>query len=388
MSFRVRSSWTVSLPREERTVLETGFDRSLADVRLQVWPDRLPWPRARACAVGNTVHLRETDYLPGTQSGLNLLAHEVAHLVQKSRGACRPASIAAAEADAAAAAVAVLSGRHAVCCVADDSAVPRFWGFAGHYYTVYFVLLAAGVDDLTAGQMAFYSQMPDQIKELAAVPAGFDMVVNRAKAKVLGRVDHAAAQRAAEKVARDYEVQEGLHCLNGGPSSVETIKRASYLRSLPFGSFVFGIALHPYGDSFAHRQMHDAGRMYDPGFGHAKDGHGPDHIQERRGLYMQYLEGLYDIVAAKTPHRSRPVDRTGLMARALEYMSMSGDAAQGAQMRQIAARDFGRVMNAYRPENERARSWAHFRERHPELGGHLLGEALALAHRWSLAQAA
>jgi hypothetical protein len=294
------------------------------------------------------------------------------------------------EAEAAAASVAVIAGQRVRCMVGDLPSIPRFWGFAGHYYTVYFVMLAAGVDDLTAGRLAFYAQMPDQVKELSATAAGIDLVVTRAKSKVLDPFDRSQANLPSrlERIGRDYEVQQGLHALTGGPSMAETQIRAGHLRSLPFGSFPFGIALHPYGDSFAHRQMRHGERMYDAGMGHARDGHGPDHIQERRDLYLQYLEGLYEIVVGRTPHQQRRLDRTGLVARALDIMSIGGDAAQGARMRQIAAHDLGCVMNAYRPEHEKTTSWKHFCEHHPEVSGHLLDEALALAHRWTVARAA
>jgi hypothetical protein len=372
--------------------LEHGFGQDFGEVRLHIWSAGFPWPRARACTIGAAVHIRERDYQPDTPFGRNLLAHEFAHIVQKrlplrerSDRLRSGARVRRLEAEAAAAAGAVVAGRRVRCRVVDEPTVPRFWGFAGHYYTVYFVLLAAGIDNLTAARMAFYSQMPDQVKELAATSAGIDLFATLAKSKVLNVFDHSKAMARAERVTRDYEVQEGLHCLTGGSSTAETNIRGGRLRSLPFGSFAFGIALHPYGDSFAHRQLHHGELMYDPGIGHALDGHCPDHIQERRDLYLQYVEGLYDIVAARTPHRERRLERLSLMARILEITSIGGDAAQGAKMREIAARDMSRVMNAYRPEYEKATSWTHFREQHPELSGHLLEEALALAHLWATA---
>ena len=56
-----------------------------------------------------------------------------------------------------------------------DAAQPLCWEEAGHYYTVYYVALACGVPNDDAMRIAFWTQFPDEVSELDAVKAGFDM---------------------------------------------------------------------------------------------------------------------------------------------------------------------------------------------------------------------
>ncbi|MBU2714289.1 hypothetical protein, partial [Zooshikella harenae] len=60
-----------------------------------------------------------------------------------------------------------------------------------------------------------------------------------------------------------------------------------------------GVAIHPLGDSFSHRQMGDEKFTYEQGLGHAKHGTDPDTIHLRREKYEGYVESLATILAKK-----------------------------------------------------------------------------------------
>src|SRR5262249_16808974 len=83
-----------------------------------------------------------------------------------------PAPAAALEGEAHAAAAVVASGGHFRCTLPDRIERPRCWGEAGHYYTVYFILLAVRLSNPTPPQLAFYAQLPDEVQELDAVHLG------------------------------------------------------------------------------------------------------------------------------------------------------------------------------------------------------------------------
>jgi len=100
--------------------MERGFSHSFADVR--IWPEPGPWDSpesvgADAYAIGRDVVFAPDAYQPDSVDGQRLLAHELAHVVQQSDAVVddgvSPASRTpnpAAEADAYAAALAVVGG--------------------------------------------------------------------------------------------------------------------------------------------------------------------------------------------------------------------------------------------------------------------------------------
>jgi hypothetical protein len=80
------------LERSVSETLSTGLDDSLSDVRVHTGEGAAALARAvsaRAFTVGSDIFFNSGEYLPGTPAGNELIAHEVAHVVQQ-RGA--PAS--------------------------------------------------------------------------------------------------------------------------------------------------------------------------------------------------------------------------------------------------------------------------------------------------------
>jgi Domain of unknown function (DUF4157) len=244
-----------------------------------------------ACAQAGSIYLHGTAPRPDTAAGLWLLAHEAAHIVQQAR-AHGDATNAEAEADAAAAAV--LAGRAFRCRSALPRHVPACWDSSGHYYTIYLLGLGAGLDAKLAARIAYYCQLPDLADELDAKEAGY------------AAVGHTVTFRDD---ARERQIQVGLHALSGEKVGREFQKWVHILgRFSPYIEdeiLPFGLALHAFGDSYSHRNSE--GVMYRPPFGHAPTGE-PDVIgPEREKLYLEYCDKAYAFLR----HAGRDSDPRG-----------------------------------------------------------------------------
>ena len=357
-----------ALPSNLLEWLEDGLGERFADVDVHVRGSQASASPGRVF-VPDAVMGR-----PGAAASKLVLAHEFAHVAQFRRGASSdahaPARTLEAEAGQAAAA---LAGGGTYRCREPASATSRLaWGVAGHYYTVYFVLLAAGVDPTTAKTLALYAQMPDQVDELDATSAGVDMMVSVRDAPVL----------------RDIQIQMGLHALTGGDAEQETAGRAKRLKNAALGSFEFGLALHAYGDSYAHRQISHPSRMYDPGFGHAveyvhfRDAHSPDFTNRRCLLFKRYGCEMFDLVRTLPGIGSARLSTSTVGSAMDSITAVDGDSAQIATVRAMTLYALQQKMDPYRPEAEKLQEWSSFRSAHPELRGTLLAEAQGFAARW------
>ena len=99
---------------------------------------------------------------------LYVLAYELVHVLQKRKSkeapnqTQGPGLVLEVEADRIA--CEVLGGTRFSEFTADSPEIARFWGPAGHYWTIYLISLAAGWSRHAALTNAFYAQMPDQSK--------------------------------------------------------------------------------------------------------------------------------------------------------------------------------------------------------------------------------
>lgn len=166
------------------------------------------------------------------------------------------------------------------------------YGEGGHFYTVYFVSLAAGFDPVTSFKNAFYAQLPDELTSLDAVKQQF---------AYLGALS-AAGGMADPEFARNFIwqaeaqrnlVQRGLHTLTGGSSQISREATRKALGEFAPGTMEFGFLLHRFGDTYAHSVIGNEGRLYDTGFGHARHLHQPDQIHWRGERYGLYVRDLY-----------------------------------------------------------------------------------------------
>jgi hypothetical protein len=196
-------------------------------------------------------------------------------------------------------------------------------------------------------------------------------LTGRARFGTLGATKEAEALRLAERIAGR---------LTGAPAEVETTRRITILTGLDpvQESLVFGLALHAFGDSYAHRAA-DGVTMYPPGAGH-----GPDSALARAGrgahlpemhvhpdamgpyhadLYIRYARAMLGLFLQRLPAGQRPgtpLTPDALEANLRRVIASSNAAAdtpaeharQIALLREMARGIVSAGMHAYAPENE------------------------------------
>jgi len=333
------------------------------------------------------------------QDYTRVLAHEIAHAVQKRLGGQKPQGSAAPgwllEWEADRAARQVLRGEPVSQLTADKWTGPRCWDIEGHYYTILWISLAAGLPLADARRNAFYAQLPDQVVELDAVPSGFSWFeefawasysdLNASGLKLLQYEPHVGIPLRAylkanpwvleywtkqsdpsiDKMVNDWIIQAGMHALTGRIAEDETTIRLQRLEALTPRSFEFALALHPFGDSFAHRiATAPSTMMYPPPLGHGCKGHGADMLQIRSQLYVKYGLALYRLLEKKWETEGTPHWDAKTVARNLEVVSsvrrdlqveMLLSAAQSA-LAHATGKDLEEcqelLSTIYRPENE------------------------------------
>jgi Domain of unknown function (DUF4157) len=284
---------------------------------------------AIAAARAQTIFLSESFFALPPKRQEFILAHEFAHVVQKRavKNAHRPGFpdrmwATSIEADADCAAVDALAGRRAICGFNDSLERLAGWNEAGHYYTSLYIMLAAGVNKKVALRRAFFCQMPDQVFDFDATSAGIDYYEGRGGLPHIGLPkttyypahEHLRTQRVLEldsevelpkdryeREREDQEIQYGLHCITSHDGESESRYREKQMEITLDDDVSFGLALHAYGDSFAHRDAD--GKL--PSFpeGHILDTlnrHDPDHIFIHRTIYSDYIFCLYVFMTVHT----------------------------------------------------------------------------------------
>lgn len=403
------------LPDALRHRLERSFGTDLSEVRLH----RCGTARRITEELGTIACAVDGAILLGAEVPDAVLAHEVVHLLQARLPGAAPLPVAEEEAHRLAARA--LAGLPCRVSVPADGARPLCWEEAGHYYTVYFVALACGVPNDDAMRIAFWTQFPDEVSELDAVKAGIKMAVNGATTGMeiaayqqsggffwSDQTDRLA--RRIDETERDnqvnLDVQKGLHCLTGGDCELESRKREEISRkaSLERGFFEFGLSLHSFGDSFAHRNP-KTGRMYAPFLGHAlhtlaaknggelakaNDYHHPDGLTPDRGKnYEEYILRLHRLITFRlgrmqgTALLSAPRTAAALM-RILD--EKADPARQIVQIRMMAKMEMNIDMNRYTPETQEDAYFAHFAETPKPVAAsqYHVDRGLQLARLWAL----
>jgi hypothetical protein len=307
-----------------RRFMERGFSADFSQVHVHDSPVSQLACRAlsaRAFTIGDHIFLGFTaSGLPSPQSHL-VLAHELAHVIQNRNGTGKASCgdrfwncTEALELEAAEAAALVCSGHAARCDFTNLPGRLLSWGEVGHFYTVYFVMLAVGMPPKDAQRIAFFTQFPDEVQELDAFTIGVKYMAGKAanslarsgggdRPRMVLAAETEALKKADTALEDSLHIQRGLHALTGAPAEAETAKRTKILAEMDPAdthfAFDFGLALHPFGDSFAHR---DGDRMYKPPLGHGLHGHAPDTVShERAKLYGAYVAAMYGIAAGKAP---------------------------------------------------------------------------------------
>ena len=328
-------------------------------------------PRIACCPdAGTILFFRRPD--AADPAFPRILAHEFCHAAQFAAGAARPGSgrpVRALEAQASVMEERFVQRLDAGAMLpAAPATPPLHWGPAGHFYTTYLCALMAGIDSAKAFQLAFFCQMTDQVEEfdaIAAVKAFAGGATARGATQwggvlpVIGptiATFGAIAGMNVRNVSREEmdAVHIGLHCLTGGPSDKATRVAGEIVRQHSYSLALCGMAIHLYGDSFAHRMIDNGKLMYAPGTGHGIefprnfDGHEPDYCSEHK-VYPEYYRTLYAILASLpfATGRKYPDFQTTMLA----FPSKHSEDAEIEFLRWLANATCGIPMSAaYRPE--------------------------------------
>ena len=279
-----------------------GLSRTAA--RLHV---HAPFSRPAAWFEEETVHLRpplqDRGFWSAGGLGPLMVAHEAVHAAQRSADLPR-APVVALEHEADVLARRLVTGEP---CRVRLGGGPgrRHWGRGGHYYTTYLAGLVAGADPSTAQRMAFYCQVPDLVSELDAttqVATRLELMDMDGETPVGWYVGPNRGVRPADpEVCLD--VIEGLHALTGAGVADERRRRRAILMNAGWGSLRFGIALHAFGDAYAHAFR---STMFGHDYGHAKLAHLPDEVSVHQQTYFDYYDDLLSVLTSKVA----PVDTT------------------------------------------------------------------------------
>jgi hypothetical protein len=262
---------------------------------------------------------------------------------------------------------------------------------AGHYYTTYFVSLAAGFDPHTALRNSVFAQMPDEVSALDAKYQGISAATETGPGILVSWANF----------ERDL-IQRGLHALTGGSSEQERSRTQKALRSTNPGSMEFGFLVHRFGDTYAHTELDDDKKMYKTGWGHALPtllGSDPDMLHRRPTLFVEYVKHLYttlselagatrsmsaghaltanevadfaqEIAGTKVVHVIKR--RGGRMTDYEEFEQRVVDdgASESSQIQRIRnlSREYMRIeMDPYRPEGDgETVSWDRYRQRYAQ----------------------
>ena len=401
--------WIVEtrLTRALQNQFEAWFQEDLSWLRISFFSDAagLLSGYPRAFSAGTDVFLAHSVRQWPSWQAQYVLAHEIAHVVQRLharmsrlRHVAIPETRLEREANAAAAAF--VTGSPCPTLSPDITPVPRAWGSAGHYYTVYAVGRHAGLSDQLAEQLAFYSQLPDQVSDLDAIVAGVGFTVGA----LLPPAHRHAAMSSFEGVTK---TSQGLHCLNGRAGGLETERRLEILKRMPVrdlrGRFSFGLGLHALGDSFSHRQGNsDIAPTYIAPYGHLLAGKGfiekllnrggteVDNLATRAPLYRQYCQVLFSTLQQKfggvAPGAANAAMAEGQASRERPLdVLITAVINESEEPKQIA-----RLLNAfsdkssrYRPENESCMPWQDFLRAHPrETASWMPAVARQLMEHW------
>jgi len=386
------------LPDALRLRLERSFGTDLSSLRLH----RGGTARRITEELGTSACAAEGAILLGAEVSDAVLAHEVVHLLQARLPGV--GTIAAAEEEAHRLAARALAGLPCRVAVPADGRRPLCWEEAGHYYTIYYTGLACGLPNDLAMRIAFWAQFPDEVSELDAVKAGFDIPRSGVGALTHwvgsgfgvpaaiedtyieinnGIADMYHGYGRIAPVARDtykdlqvnLDVQRGLHCLTGASWAEETRRRTEIsVRAARQNDdyFEFGVSLHCYGDSFAHRD-HDTGRMYPSVVGHGIEtqftrtagdeaskmvrAHHPDALSPaRRREFTAYVQGLYALFSTCFPELASQRQLLGTSAEATALVlagvivEQPNPAVQINMIRRAAQERLNTGMHGYTPE--------------------------------------
>ena len=367
-----------------RAVMEDCFQTSFHDVRLHFSPAADAANRALhslALTTGSHICFHSSVNVCAGSNFTRLLAHELAHVVQKR---CRPVTHLRypgnvnghqLEYEACLAANSVLNRSPLPHLSPDPTTLPRTYGLAGHYYTAFYTAMAAGFDFAVANDIAFFTQLADLVTELDGKEAGIRWYMWSVT------FEHPTPftdelEIASTEMRKCLQIEVGLHSLSGGSSSAETQYRTEIANRYNPGTLAFGLAVHAFGDSFAHRVVDHEDTMYAAPLGHGIEGvnaffrgeeapaESPDWIYRRPDLYINYGTQLYNLFISKQANNPSAKDaRVSIASFQADLREVTKISSEGSQIDLLVSKTTSLSTSAttiYRPSGEKL-PWEVFR---------------------------
>ncbi|MFX0077369.1 MAG: RHS repeat-associated core domain-containing protein, partial [Candidatus Hermodarchaeota archaeon] len=268
---------------------------------------------------------------------------------------------------------------------------------SGHYYTVYFVSLAAGFSPETAFRNAFFAQMPDEVKEMDATKTQVSNLTSplaEAKSKFTGLIGRLRAKAAGSPFASEGDgiirlanlafrdvMQKGLHVLTGGKAQEETNFRIQEIKKLTPGTPKFGFNLHAFGDSYSHRRLDNPKLLYKTGMGHGHDLTKPDKIHERPNLYNEYVTTLFQTLSGLSSQGKKITDKE-LAAFINAMTNETTEEGKISIIHKLAAKQFGVKLNPFTPEEDSNLEFSDFKKKYP-IVDFKLPSVFEIAEEWA-----
>lgn len=196
------------------------------------------------------------------------------------------------------------------------------WSREGHLNTTHLVAKMAGIDEVEAARLAYFSQVPDDMAFLYSAPS----------VGIWGIVPPFWSYRS--------KIVNTLHSLHGGSKEQVVNRRGRLsamivkLRSEKAETWKVGFLIHALGDSYAHvRGELDAPHAYGELFGHIFDNangeNQPDIIVANNNylIYIEYVRDLFEILSRGSSGANRLIlsDFVGEIKKQVEQLHVSND---------------------------------------------------------------
>jgi hypothetical protein len=170
------------------------------------------------------------------------------------------------------------------------------WDEAGHFYTTYIIAKASGMTNAQAFELAYYSQLPDEVPTYDATHAGKQLIGNEAF-----RI--AGAGLSPTDISFYNDIQQLLHSLHTGDVNTRRKCLQDLLKGGGLEPWEMGLIIHALGDAYAHTYRDDQGVLhpYGPGIGHGFKNvpqfASPDDIANHPATYRNYVRALYGVLS-------------------------------------------------------------------------------------------
>lgn len=249
----------------------------------------------------------------------------------------------------------------------------------GHYYTTFIAAVIAGKRD-SAQSLAFYSQLPDELKSQTAWyvdgdwynPFSWDSNAGKAAGNLL----------SPWTVEPEFDaLQRFLHSLDGGLAKPRRDCLRKLVQDMTLQPWEHGLLLHAFGDSYAHSYVdskpylpitsvygpvrpisnphYGQELLYSAPLGHGAEGSKPDYVSLRPALYGQYLTDLTTTLNGGLLNSSQTAQLQSVLNQVNDFPKATIGDLEIVRFRGIALQ-FGYPRGGYRPEANHALSATDF----------------------------